>query len=398
MMDTPRQTSVYRHQGWAGEKTYEPEDFIEAMSPPLMMATLARRLPKSDLHYHFAGTLRPSRLHQALAAREGRRVTRLEANSAYDYVSWEKFFDDLDRVAALWTGPAAITESALDCLMSAYDLGVRHVEMMCVPDLHRPAGLTPVEFLKAVGEAFKVARDVLDMTGGIIIELNRHLGSEAAVDLVTETLDLRDSGVPIYGYGNSGDDWKEPFEAMEPAYALARREGYLLTGHANSLADVTVAIDLGLDRIDHGWFATESDLQFTRLVESGIGLTLCPSCRLYYGASRFTSAFERLREAGVPIAIGTDDPYLFFSDIAADYTGMATESNWSPRTMADLALSSLDMAWGEPAGREDRRREYVAEIEALLVDVCAPDRDRSMRALGVSESPERVSVTSPPIA
>ena len=182
----------------------------------------------------------------------------------------------------------------------------------------------------------------------------------------------REEGVPILGYGNSGDSRVVRFIDLRPAYDLARQEGYSLCGHANEIQDVSDALEIGLDRIDHGWTAFEETDVFDQVVAAHVPLTLCPSAsRLVFG-EKFVTAFEAFRAAGTPIAIGTDDPYLFFTDLAQEYAGMAYTCGWEPRTIGDLATNSLQVAWLDGPSAAERRAGWATTTDALLDDVCAP--------------------------
>ena len=356
-------------------KEFGPAPSSDPLPTQFHNRILARRAPKADLHCHLQGALRPSQFHTALQRRRSRPVSRAEADSAYDFISFNKFFADLDAVCELWGDTHSITLAVLDVLGTAYDLGCRHLELMITPDLHRNMGISPAVLLGAAGEAFTVAADTWDMTGGIIVEMLRDRGKDAALALVRETARLRANGVPILGYGNDGDHKQTPFEDLEPAYRLAREEGFRLCGHAANVDDVEGSLELSFDRIDHGFFVASNPRLMRRLVGAGTPLTLCPTSSVLACGHGFLNAFNQLNSAGVPICIATDDPPLFFTDIAQEYSTMVTALGWSPEDLGNIVRNSLQAAWLEGDDGEVRRRNWVTELQAYVADPRHPRRE-----------------------
>lgn len=354
--------------------TYE----MPAMEESEELLVLARRLPKAEMHMHHMGALSPAELARQTKRQTGVALGRDELNAAYDNRGVGKFFDDLDLAVRLWDDSAQVTVGALHMIRNAYDHGVRHLELFCTPDLHvAELGMAPSVLLTAVGEAFAVARDELGLTGGIIVAMHRFDGPDVAMALVEETMPLRERGVPILGYGNDGDHRTVPFEALAPAYEKARAEGFKLCGHADVLEDVAAALDVGLDRIDHGWMAADDPRVLARLVESGVGLTFTPTGYAIGGLTSDSSwhdAWRTLSAAGVPLAVGTDDPELHHTDQAQDYALLARKIGMTKKELGEVAKTSFALAWYDEAVSDAERAYWSAEIDALVADPRAPQR------------------------
>ena len=348
------------------------------MNPEDEVALLARRVPKAEMHMHHMGSQSPSE-HARLSRAVGSPVSREQANAAFDNRGVGKFFDDLDRAVRLWGDTATVTTGALRMIYDAYDRGVRHLELFCTPDLHRAEiGMPPSVLLPAVADAFAVARDELGLTGGIIVAMHRFDGADAAMALVQETVPLREQGVPILGYGNDGDHRTVPFEALAPAYEKARAEGFRLCGHADELEDVVAALDIGLDRIDHGWMAADDPAVLARLQAAGVGLTFTPSGYALGGgldsSTPWATAWTMLTDAGVPMAVGTDDPELHHTDLAQAYALLARTMGWTTAELGAAAKTSFDLAWYDDSVAAAERASWGAEIDALVADPRAPQR------------------------
>lgn len=337
---------------------------------------LARRLPKADLHLHLQGAARPSLLH----AQRARAVTGPPGrpDGFYDYTGIPKFFADLERAMALLRGRAAVTRLALHVLEGAVDAGCRHVELMVTPDIHRRQG-TPVEELFAgLADAFGEMRARGGFSGGVIVEMDRALGPDAGLRLVRDAVAARDQGAPILGVGNDGEWETVPFHALAPAYELARREGFRLCGHADTFQDVRDALELGLDRIDHAFELEGHEQLIERVRAAGTPLTMCLTSNSVMWPERFPDIgdhpFDRLRQAGLRVTLNTDDPPMFFTDLAQEYRAAARAFDWTPQVMGAVALESLRAAWLGP-DRGQQLAAWADEVAALLADVRAPYSD-----------------------
>lgn len=352
-------------------------EHLRPIEPDDEIRLLARRLPKAEMHMHHMGSLSPAQL-ASLSTRSGRPASEAERDGAYDIRGVGKFFDDLDKAVRLWGDSTAVTLGALHMISAAYDRGVRHLELLCTPDLHQQQiGMPAQVLLRAVGEAFGIAADELGLTGGVIVELHRFDGPEVAMGLVEETVGLREAGVPILGYGNDGDHRSVPFEALAPAYRRAREEGFRLTGHADVIEDVTAALDLDLDRIDHGWMAVDDEKILARLAQAGTPLTFTPDSYALGGLHAeisYAEAWKVLHTAGVPMAIGTDDPELHHTDLAQSYHSLASKLRWTKNDLGAAAKASFEIAWLDDDSAKEIRDHWFAEIDALVADPRSPIR------------------------
>jgi adenosine deaminase len=347
--------------------------YSDALPLRMQRTILARRMPKAELHCHLQGALRPSQFEQLVSARS----TNHRADpAAYDFRTFTKFFDDLDRFAALWGDKASLVLATLDVLGSMYDAGAVRVELMLTPELHRRAvGVDNTTLLEAVAEGFRIAEDLWDLSGGIVVEMHRSDGGTAALQLVEETLALAERGLPVLGYGNDGDHHQVDFDELAPAYMLARSAGMGLCGHAANVADVERALDLGLDRIDHGFFAASSPSTLQRLAESGTPLVVCPTSGVLAVGPAFFDALTVLSDAGVPLVLGTDDPPLFFTDLVQEYITFGEEYELSSDELVNTAATSITAAWYGPSGQDHRLRDLDL-LESHRRNVLAPERVR----------------------
>jgi adenosine deaminase len=68
---------------------------------------------------------------------------------------------------------------------------------------------------------------------------------------------------------------------------------------------------------------------------------------------------EKLRQAGVPVSINTDDPALLGQRLEAEYGRCADAFRWSDAVLRDLARNSVEASFATP----EVKRDIMAKIE-----------------------------------
>lgn len=342
---------------------------VAPVGPRVTLDLLARRLPKAVLHLHFSGAIRPSTLRllaheQGVDLEAGRRP-----DAVYDYRGFGKFIADMQRSARLLSRD--VQRVALDVLGAEVDAGARHVELMVTVGYYQSVGVDGLGFLEQISAAFEIAQQAWDLSGGVIVEMDRGAGADAARAAVELAVEAKQRGLRVVGVGNDGDPLTVPFADLAPAYERARDAGLGLCGHVDLPDDLPVALDLGLDRIDHGYVALYDPEQLERVVAAGVPLTICPTSNILQMPGLtpdFDShALAGLLAAGVQVTLHPDDPPMFFTDSTQEYRAATRELGWGVDELVAAARRSLDAAWLAD-GDSPRRERWAAEIDALVAD------------------------------
>jgi adenosine deaminase len=143
------------------------------------------------------------------------------------------------------------------------------------------------------------------------------------------------------------------------AFRIAARAGLMPDPHGGELCgpdSVLACLDqLHARRIGHGITAARNPGLLARLADDGVTLEVCPSSNVSLGV--FSRAAEvplpRLLAAGVPVALGADDPLLFGSRLTAQYELAAGVFGLADAELAGLARMSVhgSVAPGAVRGR-----------------------------------------------
>jgi len=217
------------------------------------------------------------------------------------------------------------------------------------------------------------ARAASDATGvgiGVIIAANRTKHPLEARTLAR--LAGQYAGRGVVGFGLSNDERRGHARDFAPAFRIADRAGLLLAPHGGELAgpdSVRACLDdLQAHRIGHGVAAANDPDLTKRLAAAGITLEVCPTSNVALGVAAKPADVPlcALLDAGVPVALGADDPLLFGSRLTAQYELARAVFGLADADIAELARTSVRCSAAPPA----TAAALLAGIDAWLA---APD-------------------------
>jgi adenosine deaminase len=200
----------------------------------------------------------------------------------------------------------------------------------------------------------------------VIIAANRTRHPLDAKTLARLAVRYADQGV--VGFGLSNDERRGRAYEFDGAFRIARRGGLLAVPHGGELlgpASVRACLDaLGADRVGHGVHAAGDPALVKTLAGRGVTLEICPASNVGMGvfATPADVPLRRLFDAGVPIALGADDPLLFGSRLVRQYELARTEHGFSDAELAELARASIRGS----AAPSDLRKETLESIAGWL--------------------------------
>jgi adenosine deaminase len=352
---------------------------------------MARRLdllPKAHLHLHFTGSMRRATLIDLARAH---RISLPDAFLAEwppqlrgtDERGWFRFqrLYDIAR-AVLRTQDDVrrlITEMAQDELAE----GSGWLEYQVDPSGYagRFGGLTA--FMELVLETTAVAAREAGIGIGVIIAANRTrhpLEARTAARLAAGY-----AGRGVVGFGLSSDERRGVTADFAAAFRIVARAGLLAVPHGGELAgpgNVRACLDeLRADRIGHGVAAAADPALVAELARRRVTLEVCPGSNVALGVAPSAAdvPLAALIQAGVPVALGADDPLLFGSRLTAQYELARSAHGLGDDELAEMARTSV-LASAAPA---DIRTRLLAGIDTWLTapgSVSGPASDPGLHA------------------
>lgn len=318
------------------------------------MPRLVSDLPKAHLHLHFTGSMRVETLRE-LAEKHGLHLPDSLMTSwpprlsARDERGWFRFQRLYDAARACVRDEADMRRIVREAAQDDAAEGSRWLEIQVDPTSYAPfvGGITP---------ALEI---VLDEARAASAEEGTQVAVVVAASRIRHPLDARvlarlaaqhagEGPGSVVGFGLSNDERRGVTEEFARAFEIARRAGLALVPHAGELlgpAAVETTLEaLWPDRLGHGVRSAEDPRVLEMVAESGVALEVCPGSNVALGVYA-TAAEVPLRaivDAGIPVALGADDPLLFGSRLVAQYESAREALGFSDEELARLALGSVE--------------------------------------------------------
>ena len=328
-------------------------------------------LPKAHLHLHLTGGMRPATLLE-LAAEQGRCLpvglldplgARVDVTGRRGWVRFQRLYDAAREVLV---GVDEVRRVVREVVEDDAAAGSGWLELQVDPSSYaaRLGGLqaTVELLLDALAEGTRAT----GVGTALVLAANRTRHPGDAETLAR--LARRYAGRGVVGLGLSNDETRGVMEDFGKAFRIARDAGLLALPHAGELRgprSVRAAVeDLGAARLGHGVRSVEDRALLDLLAERGVLCEVCPASNVALGVLPSLPAVpvRALRAAGVPVALGADDPLLFRSGLLDQYATARDALGLGDAALADLATCSVRGSTAPP----DVQARLVTGIDAWL--------------------------------
>lgn len=297
-----------------------------------------RTLPKANLHLHLTGSMRSSTLAE-LAVRAGLAVPDPLPSGAVH--GWAAFQSRYDAARASVRTADDVTRIVVEAAEDDAASGARRVEIQVDPTSYALA----LGALEAVVEAALAGARRAPVPVGVIVATSWVAPPAHALRLAT--LAAAYAGRGVVGFGISNDERLGRVADFAPACAVARDAGLAVVPHGGFYTPAAHVADcvrlLGATRIGHGLSAAADPATVELLASRRVALEICPTSYPPFGVSTLAALPVRaLLAAGVPVALGTDDPLLFGASLADQYALCRDVLGCTDAELAALARHSLE--------------------------------------------------------
>lgn len=317
-------------------------------------------LPKAHLHVHLEAAMRETTLRQ-WCAEDG-----IEVPPLVSFPDFTAFLGAYGLLIDLLHTPARVERLLDEVVADAAAQGVVALEYASIPEKAAAFG-SAEEALEFILPAAADAGRRHGVWTGSIVSIDRGAGPEHALEAARLAARFADRGVVAVGL--VADERDSPVAAAAEAFAIARAAGLGVVPHAGELVgpdEVRSAVELGVDRIQHGVRAAEDPRLLELLAERGICLDVCPTSNVVLGVypSLEEHPLPQLIESGVRCSIGADDPLLFGVDVVDEYVAAHDRMGVSVARLVEVARTSIEASFA-PA---DVKRDALARIGNWRLD------------------------------
>ncbi|WP_295648075.1 adenosine deaminase [uncultured Dietzia sp.] len=311
-------------------------------------------LPKAHLHVHLEAAMRETTLRQ-WCAEDGIAVPPL-----VEFSDFTRFLDAYGVLIELLHTPERVGRLLDEVVADAAAQGVVALEYASIPE-KSAAFATAEEAMEFILPAAAEAGRRHGVWTGAILSIDRGAGPDHALAGARLAARFADRGVVAVGLVN--DERDSSVTAAAEAFAIARDAGLGVVPHVGELAgpeEVRAAVELGVDRIQHGVRAVEDPWVLDLLAETGTCLDVCPTSNVILGVypSLEQHPLPTLLEAGVRCSIGADDPLLFGVDVVDEYVLAEERMGIASAHLAECARSSVEASFAP----DEIKRDALARL------------------------------------
>ena len=288
-----------------------------------------QNLRKAELHLHLEGTIQPATVC-ALTARHGVVTTADDIRLRYNYTDFLGFLDAFKWVTSYLRDPsdyALITHDLCEQLLQhrvVYAEVTLSIGVMLLRNQKPEANFAAI--LRAAEEF-----ESRGLTLRWIFDAVRQFGPDSAMRVVRAAWNCASSKIVAFGIG--GDETSIPTKDFLPVYEAASAAGLHRLIHAGEIGGpdkIREAIEiLRVERIGHGIAAVHDPALMDLLADRRIPLEICPVSNLRTGALArqlnrngvvlSDHPLPKLFRHGIPVALSTDDPAMFHTDLTSEY-------------------------------------------------------------------------------
>ena len=313
-------------------------------------------VPKAELHVHLEGTAPPA-LIRRLARRNGMTVPEgvFASDDEFEWSDFLHFLRTYDLAASVIRTPEDYRDVTFEYLSGCAAERALYVELIASPDHAAAVGLSDADHYAGIAQGLDDARDAHGIEARIVIAAVRNLGVEAAEAIARRHAD--DRHPYVVGFNLVGDEAAWPASLFARAYEIASRSGLGCTVHAgehDGPGSVRAALELPITRMSHGVRAIEEPALVAELAERAIVLEVCPSSNVALGlfATYDDHPLGALREAGVRVTLGSDDPPYFGCSIGAEYAVARERHGLEEGQLIDVTRLAVEAGFAEDAVKE----------------------------------------------
>lgn len=341
------------------------------------LETFLRRIPKTDLHIHLLGSIRPATLAR-LAKKHQLTLPQRGVEEIYEYRDFPEFLEVLRVAARCCVDQDDFALVAYELLEDAHKVGnCKHLELFFSPTEFFDNGVRYRTVLDGLIGGMEAARSDYSITSLLIPCIDRERSAQSAQDMVSEVLAYRRA--EVVGIGMDFAEGKGPPQKFVDAFMMAKRGGLKRTAHVCEdnqplhLAPprhLQICIDdLECDRVDHGYnlLADPSAVIAARDNATAFCVTVCTAKKS--NLVNRMDAIKLMHDAGLSLNIGTDDPYLHHTDLAHSWLKLFTHCGWGIHEARKFALAGVDACWLDKTDKEALRSSIAQEMDQLVVDL-----------------------------
>lgn len=344
---------------------------------------LVEKLPKTDLHVHLDGSVRPETMIE-LARASGKKMPAANADELRDYMHVKDARNLVDYLARFDTTLSVMqTAEALERI--AYELAedagrenVRYMEVRYCPVLHVQEGLTLEQAVAAPLRGLQRAEKDFGIRTAIIICGLRNMSPETSMDLADLTVAHRDRGVVAFDLAGAEDN--HPAKHHRDAFYKVINANVAATIHAGEAygpESIHQALHYcNANRIGHGTRLFEDNDLMRFVNDFRIPLEICITSNVQTKVVEdFKDHPVRLYyDEGLVVTLNTDNRLMSATTVTDEFWRAHEHLGFTWDELCDIAVMGFEsafLAYQEKVALVEQVKEEIAAITEASAVVAA---------------------------
>ena len=332
-------------------------------------------LPKSDLHCHLDGCLRPSTIID-LAKQQGVELPSYKEDELKKILRVGENFTDLNGLLKVFDTTLSVLQTEEALYRAAYELvedtaaeNVKYLEVRFSPILHTQKGLRLTRIMDAVLSGLRDGRKKFDTKNGVIVCGIRQISPEISMKLAEVTVAYKYRGV--VGFDLAGAEDHYPAKDHSEAFYMIRNNCINCTVHAGEAYgpdSIKQALhNLNAHRIGHGTRLKEDGDLRNYVNDHRIPLEICLTSNVQVGAAKsFESHPAKFYyDCGLRITINTDNRLLSDTSVTKELYTAVDKCGFSLTDIPDLIINGFKSSFQHYKQRMTLLEEVLSEIGVI---------------------------------
>jgi adenosine deaminase len=331
-------------------------------------------LPKTELHVHLDGSLRPSTMAELgrergvpLPSYDPAELARHMLVS--DAHSLEEYLERFVLTLSVMQDAAALERAAFELAEDHARENIRYLEVRFCPALNTGGGLGPDEVMDHVLAGLRRAEASFGIRARVIVCALRTLDPTVSVEMAEVAVAYRHRGAAAFDL--AGAEAGNPVRDHLDAFRVAEAAGLPITVHAGEgfgAPSIKQAVrDARATRIGHGTRLWE-DLELETFVrERRIPLEVCLTSNVQTGvaASYALHPVRRYFDEGIPVTLCTDNRLMSGVTVTREYEHARDHLGFTWAELVQAARTGFEVAFVDEAERAALLAEFDGEVAAL---------------------------------
>ncbi|MBI4410109.1 MAG: adenosine deaminase [Gemmatimonadetes bacterium] len=335
---------------------------------------LLEQLPKTDLHVHLDGSVRPETMIE-LARRHGKELPAWEPEALREYMhvtdarNLVEYLARFDTTLSLMQTADALERIAYELAQDAARENVRYMEVRYSPILNAREGLPLTEAVEAPLRGLRRAEKDFGIRTGVIICGIRNMSPETSRDLADLTVAFKDRGVVAFDL--AGAEYNYPAKKHKDAFFTVINRNIATTIHAGE-AYGPESIHQALhyckaNRIGHGTRLYEDPDLLQYVNDFRIPLEICLTSNVQ---TRVVPGFDQhpLRlyyDEGLIVTLNTDNRLMSATTVTDEYWRAHLHLGFTWDELCEIAVMGFEAAflpYQEKVALVEEVKEEIAQI------------------------------------